>query len=159
MLAIRLQRTGRKKQAMYRLVVSEKTKDMYGNHLENLGNFNPHSKEAVLKNDRIEYWLSKGAQASDTAYNLLVNQGIIKSNKKAKAVAISKKRANRGKAEGPEQSRGEDKPEAKPEDKPADAPSEAPAEEAKPEDKKEEALAEEKTEDKPVEEKKEETKS
>ena len=37
MLAIRLQRVGRKKQAIYRVVVSEKTKDMYGNHLEILG--------------------------------------------------------------------------------------------------------------------------
>ena len=137
MLAIRLQRTGRKKQAMYRLVVSEKTKDMYGDHLEILGNFNPHSKEASLKNDRIEHWLSKGAQPSDTVHNLLINQGIIKDAKKAKAVSISKKRANRGK---------DDKAEEK-----KDKPAEAPKEEAKPEDKPAEEVKEEKKEDKPVE--------
>jgi small subunit ribosomal protein S16 len=137
MLAIRLQRTGRKKQAMYRLVVSEKTKDMYGDHLEILGNFNPHNKEAVLKNDRIEHWLAKGAQPSDTVHNLLVKQGIIKSDKKAKAVSISKKRANRGK---------DDKAEEK-----KDKPAEAPKEEAKPEDKPAEEVKEEKKEDKPVE--------
>ncbi len=141
MLAIRLQRTGRKKQAMYRLVVSENTKDMYGDHLENLGNFNPHSKEVVLKNDRIEYWLSKGAQPSDTVHNLLVNQGIIKSDKKAKAVAISNKRAKRGKEDKAEEAPAEDKP----------------TEEATKEEVKEEKPVEEEKEkapaDKPVEDK------
>ena len=140
MLAIRLQRTGRKKQAMYRLVVSEKTKDMYGDHLEILGNFNPHNKEAVLKNDRIEHWLAKGAQPSDTVHNLLVKQGIIKSDKKAKAVSISKKRASRGKDDKAEEKTEAPKEETKTEDKPA--------EDAKPEEKTEEKPAEEKKEDK-----------
>ncbi|PLX24659.1 30S ribosomal protein S16, partial [Candidatus Parcubacteria bacterium] len=57
MLAIRLQRVGRKKLPIYRVVVSEKTKDTYGDHLEILGTYNPHSKEANLKVDRIKHWL------------------------------------------------------------------------------------------------------
>ncbi|MFA6308107.1 MAG: 30S ribosomal protein S16 [Patescibacteria group bacterium] len=92
MLAIRLQRIGRKKQPLYRVVVSENTKDMYGNHLEILGQYNPHSKEAILKADRIKYWVSKGAQVSASISNLLTKEGILVSAKK-KAVSISKKRA------------------------------------------------------------------
>lgn len=91
MLAIRLQRIGRKKQPLYRVVVSEKTKDMYGNHLEILGQYNPHKKEAVLKGDRIKHWLSVGAQASASASNLLIKEGIL-TGKKKKSVSISKVR-------------------------------------------------------------------
>lgn len=93
MLAIRLARVGRKKQPVYRIVVSEKSKDMYGNHLEILGTYNPRTKDTVLKNERIEHWLKSGAKASATVENLLINQGLIKSDKKAKAVRITKKRA------------------------------------------------------------------
>ena len=92
MLAIRLQRVGRKKQPIYRVVVSEKTKDMYGDHLEILGQYNPHNKEAVLKEDRIKHWVSKGAQASASASNLLIKEGILEGDKK-KSVRITKKRA------------------------------------------------------------------
>ena len=148
MLAIRLQRIGRKKQATYRVVISEKTKDMYGNHLEILGNFNPHTKETTLKNDRIEHWLSKGAQPSDTVHNLLINQGIIKDAKKAKAVSISKKRASRGKndkpAEDPEQSREK---ETKEEPKAAEK-TETPKEEVKEEKPAEKTKSEEPKKDK-----------
>ena len=91
MLAIRLQRIGRKKQPLYRVVVSEKTKDMYGNHLEILGQYNPHNKQAVLKGDRIKHWLSVGAQASASASNLLIKEGIL-TGKKKKSVSISKVR-------------------------------------------------------------------
>ncbi|MDD5749485.1 MAG: 30S ribosomal protein S16 [Patescibacteria group bacterium] len=91
MLAIRFQRTGRNKQPYYRVVVSEKTKDMYGRHLEILGTYNPRSKEIALKVERIKYWLEKGAQASDVVFNLFVREGIL-AGKKRKAVAISKRR-------------------------------------------------------------------
>lgn len=91
MLAIRLQRVGRKKQPLYRVVVSEKTKDMYGNHLELLGTYNPHTKDTDFKEDRIKYWLSQGAQASETVHNLFLKAGIVEGDKK-KAVSITKKR-------------------------------------------------------------------
>jgi len=92
MLKIRLARVGKKKKPLYRVVISENTKDMYGDHLEILGQYNPHDKKITLQTERIEYWLSKGAQTSDTVHNLLVKEGVIKDGKKAKAVAISKKR-------------------------------------------------------------------
>jgi small subunit ribosomal protein S16 len=92
MLAIRLQRIGRKKHPVYRVVVSEKTKDMYGNHLEILGQYDPHSKESVLKDERIKHWISVGAQASESVSNLLIKEGLLEGKKK-KSVSISKKRA------------------------------------------------------------------
>lgn len=92
MLKIRLSRVGKRKKPLYRVVVSENTKDMYGNHLEILGQYNPHTKEVAVKNDRIEHWLKMGAQASESVMNLLMKVGLIKADKKAKAVSISKKR-------------------------------------------------------------------
>lgn len=91
MLAIRLKRVGRKGQPLYRVMISDKRRDMYGDHLEALGSYNPHTKVANLKADRIKYWLGVGATASATVHNLLVKEKII-TEKKVKAVAISKKR-------------------------------------------------------------------
>ena len=47
-----------------------------GRHIEVLGSYNPHSKEAVLKEDRIKYWVSKGAQLSDTVGRLLAKSPV-----------------------------------------------------------------------------------
>lgn len=93
MLTIRLQRIGKKKIASYRLIVSEKARDTHDRYAEQLGTFDPHAKENQFKpkKDRIEYWMSKGAQTSPTVHNLLVSAGLIK-EKKQKAVYLSKKR-------------------------------------------------------------------
>ncbi|MBP9802070.1 30S ribosomal protein S16 [Patescibacteria group bacterium] len=92
MLKIRLSRVGKRKKPVYRMVVSENTKDMYGDHLEILGQYNPHTKDMSVKNDRVEHWLKMGAQASESVANLLMKVGLIKTDKKAKSVSISKKR-------------------------------------------------------------------
>ncbi|MBU1038889.1 30S ribosomal protein S16 [Patescibacteria group bacterium] len=80
MLAIRLARIGKKQKAYFRLIVSEKTKDTHGDYLEILGNLNPHTNPStvVLKEDRIIYWLSKGAQPSAVVHNMLVDKGLLK---------------------------------------------------------------------------------
>lgn len=70
---IRLQRTGKRGQAYFRVVVVEHTKKPRGEFLELLGNYDPHKKEFKVKMGRVEYWISKGAQASPTVNNLLVN--------------------------------------------------------------------------------------
>ena len=49
--------------------------------MEVVGFFNPLTKEKKLKADRIKYWLSVGAQPSDTVHNLLVGEKIIKGKK------------------------------------------------------------------------------
>ena len=79
MLAIRLSPTGKKGQKFFRVIVSEKTKDVFGDYIELLGNYNPHPNpaQATLNAERIKYWLSQGAQASATVHNLLVDQKII----------------------------------------------------------------------------------
>ena len=79
MLAIKLSRVGKKKQPAYRVIVTEKSRDPWGKHNEIVGFYNPMSnpKEIKFKEDRIKYWLSKGAQPSDTVHNLLVNAKLI----------------------------------------------------------------------------------
>ena len=92
MLRIRLSRFGTNKRPTYRLIVSERQKDTHGDVLEYVGSYNPRTnpKQIQLQTDRIEYWLSKGAQPSPTVHNLLVDQGIIKA-KKVHAFRVPKK--------------------------------------------------------------------
>jgi len=92
MLAIRLQRIGKKNRPSYRVVVSEHKRDLYGRHNEILGNYDPVAipKTINLKADRIKYWLSVGAQPSATVHNLLVKQGVI-DGKKVRAWRPKKK--------------------------------------------------------------------
>jgi len=100
MLAIRLARTGKKKKSYFRIIVSEKTKDTHGDYLENLGNINPHTepRTIVLEEERVRYWLDKGAQPSPVVHNILVERGLLKTeklrvwrvnHKKVKAAAAS----------------------------------------------------------------------
>jgi len=66
-LMIRLSRTGARKQPHYRVVVIEKERARNGRPVEIVGTYNPRTSPASieLKRERIEYWISKGAQMSD----------------------------------------------------------------------------------------------
>ena len=92
MLTIRLSRIGKKNKPMYRLIISEKTKDPYGRALEILGSYNPYTKELQTKNDRIKHWLNQGAKLSATANNLLVEKNVIKGEKVKASTAKNKKK-------------------------------------------------------------------
>lgn len=82
MLKIRLQRTGRINMPSYRVIVTEHTRGpKTGNFVEKVGSYNPKSKERILNEDRITYWISKGAQPSGTMHNMLISAGIIKGKK------------------------------------------------------------------------------
>lgn len=81
MLKIRLQRIGKKGQAYFRVVVIEHTQKPKGRYLELLGNYDPHKNVLNAKKERVEYWMSKGAQLSPTVNNLLVGREIIKGGK------------------------------------------------------------------------------
>ncbi|OIO47528.1 MAG: 30S ribosomal protein S16 [Parcubacteria group bacterium CG1_02_37_51] len=94
MLTIRLSRTGKTKQPYYRIIVLEKNKDPWGDYQELLGNYNPRTKELVIKEDRIKYWVSVGAQMSNTVHNLMIKNGVIE-EKPRKAIKISKKRTTK----------------------------------------------------------------
>ena len=91
MLSIRFSRTGKKKQPYYRIVVLDKRKDPWGDYLEMLGNYDPRSKKLDIKTDRVKYWLSVGAQASNTVFNLFLKNGIVEGRPK-KSVKLSKTR-------------------------------------------------------------------
>ena len=67
MLMIRLSRRGARKQPHYRIVVIEKDRARDGRSVEVVGTYNPRTDPAsiVLKHDRVDYWVSKGAQLSD----------------------------------------------------------------------------------------------
>lgn len=92
MLKIILSRTGKKKQAFFKVLVTQKEKDPWGTYLENLGNYNPRSKALELKADRVKYWLSQGAQPSATIWNMLVDKGLVEGKKKG-VTKISQRRA------------------------------------------------------------------
>jgi len=81
MLTIRLSRVGKKNMPLYRVIISEKQKDLYGSSLEILGSYNPHTKELKIDAEKTKYWLSKGAGMSDTVNNLLVEKKIIEGKK------------------------------------------------------------------------------
>ena len=90
MLAIKLSQTGKTNKKMFRLIISEKGRDPYGNVLEILGSYNPHSKELAVKTERIKYWLTKGAQMTNTVNNLLIEKKIIDGQKIAASKAGQK---------------------------------------------------------------------
>lgn len=71
MLSIRLRNVGKKHQRSFRLVVQEAKSKVQGKFLEDLGWWNPHTDKADLKTDRAQYWISKGAQPSQTVRELL----------------------------------------------------------------------------------------
>jgi len=83
MLAIKLQRIGKKHQPSYRLVVAVKKSKMAAPPVEDLGFYNPFTKVATLRKERILHWISVGAQPTVTAHNLLVSHGVISVPKKA----------------------------------------------------------------------------
>src|SRR5437870_12863064 len=73
LLAIKLMRTGAKKRPSYRIVVKEKQSKRDGAYLENLGTYNPTRQPAELnlKAERVQYWIGKGAQPTDTVRRLI----------------------------------------------------------------------------------------
>ena len=75
MLTIRLARIGKKKRPFYRVVVTEKTRPRNGRFVEIVGTYDPQKKPAAvqLDSERVQYWLSKGAQPSDTVRSFIRN--------------------------------------------------------------------------------------
>lgn len=76
MLKIRLQRRGKKRQAHFRVVLQEHTSKLQGKYLELLGSYDPHAKKLEVNRERVEYWMSQGAQISPTVNNLMVNHNV-----------------------------------------------------------------------------------
>jgi small subunit ribosomal protein S16 len=82
MLTIRLQRTGARNAASFRIVVAEKTAHVSKKFNEVLGHYNPRSKDFNIKNsERLNYWVGKNIELSPTVHNLLLTKGLIKGDK------------------------------------------------------------------------------
>jgi len=77
LLAIKLMRMGAKKSPSYRIVVKEKQSKRDGAYLENLGTYNPTRNPAEIKLDmsRVNYWIEKGAQPTNTVNRLIKASG------------------------------------------------------------------------------------
>ena len=76
MLKLRLKRGGRKGQPSYRVVVMESKSRRDGRPIENLGYYNPLSKEFLVNMDRVKVRLEQGVKPTKTVANLLKNSGI-----------------------------------------------------------------------------------
>jgi small subunit ribosomal protein S16 len=83
MLKIRLQRTGRKNQAQFRVVLTDsKNGPKSGKFIEVLGSYEPKAGDVHIKEDRVKHWLDNGAQPSGTVHNFLVDKKVIDAPKK-----------------------------------------------------------------------------
>ena len=81
MLMIRFQRTGRRNDPSFRIVLAEKRSKPTSGEIEILGSHHPKTKQTILKQERIAYWLGRGAQMSDTVHHLLVAKGVVQGKK------------------------------------------------------------------------------
>lgn len=79
---IRLQRTGRRNDPSFRIVVGEKIyAPTSGKHLAYLGSYNPKTKVAIIDDVKVKEMIAKGAQLSGTVHNLFLSKGIITGKK------------------------------------------------------------------------------
>ena len=96
MLRIRLRRVGKKKQAMYRIVVADSRAPRDGAFVESIGYYHPldNPSTIVLDNERARHWLDKGAMPSDRVAKLLAIQGVQEIPAKLKTrIALGEQRA------------------------------------------------------------------
>lgn len=127
MVRVRLKRTGTRNVACFRVVVMDKRSSRDGKAIEELGFYDPRSKEERLNLERVDYWKSVGASFSETAEKIVERVRAGKSLKDVvRPAAMSKKAKAKAKAEAEAKAKAEAEAQAK-----ADA--EAAAAEAAPE--------------------------
>ena len=77
MLAIRMQRTGRKGHATYRVVVQDSQRTpKSGRVVAQIGHYDPHTKTVKIDSERAEFYLSNGAQPSERVARLIQKEGV-----------------------------------------------------------------------------------
>jgi small subunit ribosomal protein S16 len=140
MVKIRFARTGRKNHATFKVVAIDSRSARDSRAIEDLGHYLPHTKEFKVNQDRVQYWLSVGAQPSETVARQLIKLGLLDKS----AVEVKKYVKTAGeKSQGRKDAKAEKAAEAaKPKEEPvveeapvAEVPAEAseePAEEAAP---------------------------
>jgi small subunit ribosomal protein S16 len=116
MLVIRMQRTGRRGHAQFRVVVQDARRTpTSGNIVASLGHFDPHTKTSVLAKDKAKFYLDHGARPSDRAARLLKSEGV----KLPEWFAFEPKRS--GKTRNPDKGKQATTAAEAPVDKPAEA--------------------------------------
>ncbi len=101
MLKIRLKRMGAKKNPHYRIIVINSTTKREGRPVEELGYYNPKTKEMKFNLASAQEWVKKGAQPTDTVKYLMANcneDGSL-NYKKSEEVKMSKKAKAKAEAE------------------------------------------------------------
>ena len=75
---IRLRRVGRKREALYRIVIADQRSPRDGRFVATIGHYQPRAKPAVIKVDvdKARAWLAKGAVPTDTVRSLLKKAGV-----------------------------------------------------------------------------------
>ncbi len=99
MLKIRLKRTGKRGQPHYRIVICEASKPRDGRTIEEIGYYNPRNKPTTfeVQRERAEYWLSKGAQPTDTVAQYFVKEGLLKGLKRGSTKPNTEKKTKESK--------------------------------------------------------------
>ncbi len=83
MLKIRLQRIGRRNNPSYRIVaVDSRSAAKKGNPVALLGTCDTIRKKTTIDKDRVLYWMSQGAQVSDTVHNILITNNVLEGRKR-----------------------------------------------------------------------------
>ncbi len=141
MLVIRMQRTGRKGHAQFRVVVQDSRRTpTSGRVVAPLGSYNPHTKETTLDKEKAAFYLEHGAQPSDRVVRLLQAEGV----KLPSWVKTAEQKS--GKIRNPEKLRRNQPEQEAPAEEAVEAPveevAEAPVEEAVAEAPAEEAVEE-----------------
>ena len=110
MLTIKLSKLGKKNKKVFRVIISEKGRDPYGNSLEILGAYDQFHKQLQVKKDRINFWLERGAQMTPTINNLFIAQGIIEGKKvvASKPGTVSEKKQGQIKAKADKKKKAEE---------------------------------------------------
>jgi small subunit ribosomal protein S16 len=98
---------GAKKKPFYRIVVKEKRSKRDGKYLENVGTYNPMADPAEVKlvHDRIQYWISVGAQPTETVASLIKHNPVQTEEEQAAAMQAKTAKAEAAKAAQAEEKR------------------------------------------------------
>jgi len=132
MLVIRMQRTGRKGHAQFRVVVQDSRRTpSSGRVVAQLGHFDPHTKKVVINKEKAVYYLKNGAQPSDRVARLLKSEGVklpvwvkLNSEKKRSVKNPEKLRRNQPKVTPEVDKKSEKSSEAAQDDQPSEKPAE-----------------------------------
>jgi small subunit ribosomal protein S16 len=92
MLILRLQPVGKKHQKVFRVVLQSKKDKLNGKAIANLGWWNPRLKKGDFESEKINFYIAQGAGISDTLWNLLIKNGVIKGKKRKINIKGKKKK-------------------------------------------------------------------